>query len=72
MGMLNCSRRGCSNIMCYRYSPQYGYICDDCFDELVALGSDMDIERFLEEPRGTEYQTTNAFDYFDDIFSVDD
>ena len=36
MGVMACNRRGCRNIMCGRYSSEYGYICDDCFRELVA------------------------------------
>lgn len=35
MGVLECSRSGCPNIMCNHYSHRYGYICDDCFNELV-------------------------------------
>jgi len=36
MGVLNCDRTGCENIMCDRYSDKYGYICWECFNELVA------------------------------------
>ena len=35
MGVLACSREGCNNIMCHRYNGNYGYICGDCFNELV-------------------------------------
>jgi hypothetical protein len=35
MGVLSCSRRNCKNEMCSRYSHRYGYICNDCFEELV-------------------------------------
>lgn len=36
MGVMPCSRRGCENILCSRYSPKYGYICDSCFRELMS------------------------------------
>ena len=37
MSVLSCSRGGCENIMCDRYSYRYGYICNECFSEMVAL-----------------------------------
>ncbi len=39
MSYMQCDREGCENIMCDRYSSQYGYICDKCFKELVASGT---------------------------------
>jgi len=33
--------------MCDRLSYTYGYICDECFEELVASGSDTSIETFM-------------------------
>lgn len=47
MGVMNCFRNGCDNIMCDRYSRKYGYICNECFDELVDLGIEANIERFM-------------------------
>lgn len=34
MSVMQCNRKGCNNILCDRYSKQYGYICSDCFLEL--------------------------------------
>lgn len=34
MGVMECRRNGCTNILCDRYSKEYGYICNDCFNEL--------------------------------------
>jgi hypothetical protein len=51
MGVLTCSRRHCGNIMCDRSSNQYGYICNDCFDELVASGQHTNIEIFMDTPK---------------------
>lgn len=38
MGVLACDRNECENIMCDRYSREYGYICNECFVELVNSG----------------------------------
>lgn len=35
MSIPRCERNGCENIMCDRYSPRYGYICRECFEELL-------------------------------------
>lgn len=33
MGVLNCSRKGCDNIMCDTYVESVGYICYECQEE---------------------------------------
>lgn len=35
MSVLQCNRKGCKNIMCDRCSNEYGYICNECFIELI-------------------------------------
>ena len=47
MGVMTCNRRDCENIMCERHSCEYGYICDECFDELVRTGPTTDISVFM-------------------------
>ena len=47
MGCKECSRAGCKNIMCDRYSPDYGYLCGDCFQELVQSGAETSISKFM-------------------------
>ena len=47
MSVLACARNGCDNIMCGRYSSIYGYICDDCFDQLVEFGPRVDVREFM-------------------------
>jgi hypothetical protein len=34
MSVLMCNRGNCENIMCNRHSRTYGYICEECFEEL--------------------------------------
>ena len=50
MGVLACDRSGCSNIMCDRLSGEFGYICNDCFDELVDSQTG-DIGEFMDTPK---------------------
>jgi len=51
MGVLSCDRTGCTNIMCDRYSHTYGYICNDCFKELLRLGINSDIRDFMNSTK---------------------
>ena len=46
--LLKCDRKGCENILCDRYSYTYGYICDECFEELVRSGLHTDIDVFMK------------------------
>ena len=53
MGIFACSRKDCRNILCDRYSPNYGYICEECFEELISAL--IDIEAFMNTPKNTYY-----------------
>lgn len=46
MGVLLCHREGCDNIMCDRYSGDFGYICSECFEELEESQT-RDVEAFM-------------------------
>ena len=72
MSVLRCSRGDCDNIMCDRYSPDYGYICDECFDELVSRGIDTDIAEFMasDVPLGHAPREIDVRNHFDKMFSV--
>ena len=54
MGVMNCSRKGCENIMCSKYSHEYGYICYECFSELVETGPTTDISEFMSTEKGSK------------------
>ncbi len=47
MGVLACDRSGCENVMCDRYSHEHGYICNECYDELITAIYKMDIDTFM-------------------------
>ena len=48
MSVLACDRKGCQNIMCDRLSDDYGYICNECFEELLESGPNTDVHYFME------------------------
>ena len=48
MGVMSCNRKNCYNIMCERFSNEYGYICNRCFEELISKGPETNIEEFMK------------------------
>ena len=49
MGIMPCSRRGCDSILCDIYSSKYGYICRNCYNEL--LDTYTSIASFMNTPK---------------------
>lgn len=45
MGVMECSRRKCDNIMCDTYVPDQGYICNECLYEFREYASDLEANR---------------------------
>ena len=70
MSVLECDRYGCRNIMCDRHSYKYGYICNECFAELVALGADTNIEEFMDSKIRYERPEIDAYKFFDEEFPM--
>lgn len=71
MSVLSCDRNSCENIMCDRYSHKHGYICHECFSELVDLGPSVDISTFMESIKQTEpNKSINALKVYDAEFPV--
>ena len=68
MGVLACDRRGCENVMCDRHSHTYGYICNECFEELVDEGIAMDIERFMNTEKDEDYPVRSSEDFYEEVF----
>jgi len=69
MGVPRCSREGCENILCDRYSHNYGYICPQCFKELVSLGPHTAIYEFMRSVKGTG-TAEEAYEKFDGEFPI--
>ena len=51
MGVMQCDRKGCENIMCDRGSSKYGYICWECYEELEHKKYDMTVAEFMTSPK---------------------
>lgn len=68
MGVMECSRKGCDNILCDRYSTTYGYICQECFGELTELGINADIEAFMASSKRRQKVFESAEERFNDEF----
>lgn len=49
MSVLSCCRRNWENIMCDRVSYIHGYICEECFVELI--NSDLDVGAFMKSEK---------------------
>lgn len=69
MGVLACDRNGCEHIMCDRYSYEHGYICYECFEELVATGPTTDIQTFMDTPK-RQGKKEEAHARFDAVFKL--
>lgn len=69
MGVLRCVRYYCNNILCDRHSYEYGYLCNDCFEELVDLGINVNIEKFLQtSPGSNENKKNKSYEKWSKIF----
>lgn len=71
MSVLACSKWGCDNINCNRYSIRYGYICSECFDELVELGADTNISEFMHREKQSDNDRKAAKVRFEVEFPID-
>lgn len=67
MGVMACYRADCENVMCERYSSQYGYICSGCFTELVHKGAGADVAAFMASDRNQDTEEAD-FAYFNALF----
>lgn len=68
MSVMACDRFGCDTILCARWSPTFGYICSDCFEELVDEGIETDIPAFMSATKGTSPTSADTFAWFDSVF----
>jgi hypothetical protein len=54
--------------MCDRHSYEYGYLCASCFDELVSLGANANVEEFLNTRAGETISKSDSFKKWDKEF----
>ncbi len=63
MGVMQCDRRGCRNILSRFYSSEHGYLCHDCYYE--GIDSGLSIEDFM----ATRKENTSYSDSFSAAFT---
>ena len=68
MGVLNCDRQGCDNIMCDRYSDKYGYLCWECYSELV--NKKISVSEFMRTIKAKEEENPYTYAFYDEIFPM--
>jgi hypothetical protein len=64
--LAECDRNGCDVIGCIRYSDRYGYICDDCFEELLFWRGGIDEFMYTIKYPQDEKEARKA--YFEKVF----
>lgn len=72
MSVLQCNRWGCENIWCDRYSHKYGYICNECFSELLTGNPFLDIDEFMDSPKDQPIQNwaDERYSFLNKIFPM--
>lgn len=60
--------------MCDRHSYEHGYICSECFEELVNLGPQANISAFLDTDKENKdnFDLRSSYEYFDKVFTFRD
>jgi hypothetical protein len=65
MSIKGCFRKGCENIMCDMYSTQFGYICPECFEELITFPQAginfVEIRRFMDTDKRDVHVDSRVF-----------
>jgi hypothetical protein len=67
MSVLACNRNGCDRIMCERYLPTFGYLCNDCFEEFKKLCSKEKYRLLVEFMKSAKEPALDDFDLLEDI-----
>ena len=70
MSVLACDRNNCDNIMCDRYSNKYGYICNECYSQLLESG--LSIESFMESNKDTFHKRNSRNEELESEFTLRD
>lgn len=79
MGVLNCDRTDCDNIMCDYYLSDFGYICRECKDEFniqyihqyykLGLTIETAIMVFLKTSKVDDYKAKEIEQVLDNFWS---
>jgi len=70
MGVMNCSRKDCENILCDTYIPDIGYICRECKEEFKEKYPNIkgeEVKSYLKE-----FMQTSKAEIINDDITVED
>mgnify|MGYP003425294679 CR=1 FL=1 len=70
MSVLACNRQDCERVMCDHYSPEHGYICWHCLQELKEKAREdgiVDVYKFMATSKGLTDRAATLAD-IDEIF----
>ncbi len=72
MGVLECSRKDCDGILCNYYVEGYGYICNDCRNELIETSpkSVEDVILFLNTSKIPKYTNEDGEFCLDKLITI--
>ena len=76
MGIMYCSKTDCENILCNYYSTEFGYICNDCLNELKKYQKKhtemtlTDIKEWMNIPIDYENNKLKPLINLDEIFEA--
>lgn len=73
MGVMKCSRNQCESVMCDRYSPKFGYLCERCAEQLknsTLMLTDEGIAFFMSTCPDPEVYKTRS-EEVDEIFKFE-
>lgn len=70
--MNECGRLGCENVLCDRYSAEFGYICSPCYVELnkkMTSGEVSGVYEFMNSNKESTSPPKPSYnEYLDSIF----
>jgi len=69
--MTKCARAGCNNTDCQRHSVKFGYLCSQCFEELMQLKTPVNISRFIStEAKPKTFRQQQILHFYDALFPL--
>lgn len=70
MSVCSCYRKNCNNIA-DRYSDCHGYICNECFSELVLKRDSISVEEFMKSEKPNESpKDMDFYEFYGEIFPL--
>lgn len=65
---MECDRKGCNTVMCHRYNSEYGYICQECFNELCESTLEVDVFMSTKKDSNRDLKMEARREFLDKLF----